>query len=169
MGRRIITFLTLLVTGLNMGAAFAHVLELPGKMRLDGRAYLQTQGIYRGFGPAGAILEPGSVLAAAVTAALSRKTPAYTANRVGFAFLVAALASWLALVAPMNARFASWTAETIPPDWKRTRDQWEYAHAARFVLQLIGFGALLIGALMRRPTAGGFQPPATERKPRERG
>jgi hypothetical protein len=155
MVRRTITFLALLMTGLNMGGAFAHVLELPVKMRLDGPAYLQTQGIYRGFGPVGAILEPGSVLAAAITAALSRKTPAYTSHRIGFAFLAAALASWLALVAPMNARFARWTAETIPPDWKQTRNQWEYAHAARFFLQFVGFGALLAGALLRRPNGGG--------------
>jgi hypothetical protein len=44
-----------------------------------------------------------------------------------------------------------WKARSIPRDWKEWRAQWEFSHAARFVLQLIGFGALLLSALRLQP------------------
>jgi hypothetical protein len=47
----------------------------------------------------------------------------------------------------MNVRFATWVPESPPADWTRVRDQWEYSHAARFVLQLVGLGALVLSAL----------------------
>jgi hypothetical protein len=152
------TFLTLALVGLNTGGAFAHVLELPGKMRLSAADYLRVQSIYHAFGPVGALLEPGSVLAALAQTVLMRDTRGALPSRVGAACLGAALALWLALVAPMNARFATWTAETIPADWQETRNQWEYTHAARFVLQFTGFCLLLLGALQ----ASGREEPLPE-------
>jgi hypothetical protein len=159
---------TLLTVSLNMGAAFAHVLELPAKMRLDGRAYWQTQQIYRGFGPVGAILEPGSVLGSLGLAALVRERgPAFGLTGAGAGLLAAALAAWLALVSPMNARMATWEPDRLPDDWKRVRDQWEYAHAARFALQLTGFSALLLSVLLDRrgvePATAVLPAPGVER------
>ncbi len=49
---------------------------------------------------------------------------------------------WL-LVNPVNAAFAAWTPAAVPADWTRLRDQWEFTHAARGGLFLLGFGALL--------------------------
>jgi len=54
---------------------------------------------------------------------------------------------WLGFTNPVNAETAKWTASSIPPDWSRWRSQWEYSHAARFVLHLIGFSALLISLI----------------------
>ncbi|NEQ19662.1 MAG: hypothetical protein F6K28_08930 [Microcoleus sp. SIO2G3] len=55
---------------------------------------------------------------------------------------------WFAFTAPMNAEFVQWTSDSISADWTRVRAQWEYSHATRFVLQLIGFSALLISILV---------------------
>ena len=44
---------------------------------------------------------------------------------------------------------------TRPSDWSRVRDQWETAHAVRFVLQLIGLGTLLLS--IRAETPAGQQ------------
>ena len=41
---------------------------------------------------------------------------------------------WFSFVAPMNAQFAQWTVDSIPADWTRVRNQWEYSHATRFAL-----------------------------------
>ncbi len=49
---------------------------------------------------------------------------------------------------------AAWSPESVPPDWRRVRDQWEYAHAARFVMQLAGFGALILSVLSEAPPEG---------------
>jgi hypothetical protein len=148
MVRKAWSFVTLVLVALNMGSAFAHVLELPAKRRLNGPSYLLAQGIYRGFGVIGAILEPGSVLAAAVMTALNReRRSSFVLGLAGIASLALALAAWLALVSPMNDRMAWWTRETIPDDWPQVRDQWEYTHAARFILQCLGFSALLLSVM----------------------
>jgi hypothetical protein len=36
------------------------------------------------------------------------------------------------------------SAQRLPPDWVRLRDQWEYSHVARAVLATISFTALVI-------------------------
>ncbi len=46
---------------------------------------------------------------------------------------------------------AAWTATGPPAEWMRIREQWEYTHAARFVLQLAGFSALLVSVLAETP------------------
>jgi hypothetical protein len=37
--------------------------------------------------------------------------------------------------------------ETLPLDWARLRDQWEFAHASRAILQVVALGALVISIL----------------------
>ena len=61
---------------------------------------------------------------------------------------------WIVFVAPVNSQTAQWTAATLPADWTRWRAQWEYAHAARFGLQFIGFSALVISFLFDAKTTG---------------
>jgi hypothetical protein len=43
------------------------------------------------------------------------------------------------------------TPETLPPDWTRLRDQWEYTHAARAALQIIALGSLVVSLLVEIP------------------
>jgi hypothetical protein len=45
------------------------------------------------------------------------------------------------------------TPETLPPDWTRLRDQWEYTHAARAMLQIIALGSLVVSLLLEIPTS----------------
>jgi Domain of unknown function (DUF1772) len=142
-------FATLILASLNTGLAFCHVLEMPAKLTLRASEYATVQTIYRYFGPVGALLEPGSVLAAAGLAVLARgRRPAFPLAVAGTACLATALAAWFGFVAPMNAEMrARWSPESMPSDWTRVRDQWEYAHTGRFVLQLVGLGALLLSVL----------------------
>jgi hypothetical protein len=58
---------------------------------------------------------------------------------------------WIAFVMPANAELAVWDATGALADWRRIREQWEYAHLARFLLQLAGFCALLISVLAETP------------------
>lgn len=48
----------------------------------------------------------------------------------------------------VNGEVAKWTVESIPSNWMQRRTQWEYSHATRFVLQFIGFSALLLSILL---------------------
>ncbi len=154
---RIWRFVTLLFAILDTGAAFGHVLELPAKQRLGAREYATVQQIYRYWGPAGAVLEPGAVLSAALLAWLVRdRRPAFPLTLAGLGLLTAALAAWFRFVAPMNAAMRRrWSPDAMPPDWPRVRQQWEYAHAGRFALQLVGLGALLLSVLAETPAGGG--------------
>jgi hypothetical protein len=54
-------------------------------------------------------------------------------------------------VAPVNAALLPLTPETLPADWTTLRDQWEYGHAVRAVLQLVALGCLVWSLLLEIP------------------
>lgn len=149
---RVWRFAVLLLAALSMGMSFCHALELPAKMQWDGPLYVAVQneppGLYVMFGTVGAVVEVGSVIAAAGLSYLARRRkPAFRLSLVGAGLLLLALISWALFVAPMNAVMSDWTPSTVPADWTRWRDQWELAHAANFVLKLAAFSALIASVL----------------------
>jgi len=133
---------------LSMGASFAHVLELPAKLDLPGDRYLAVQGIYRNFGAVGAVLETGSLVLMLGALVLgwrhASSPPLFVAALVFFA---GSLVTWVVVVSPMNAAFASWVRD-LPVHWTGTRDRWEWGHVAVFGQKLVAF-VLLITALLR--------------------
>jgi anthrone oxygenase-like protein len=142
-------FVTLLFTALALGMAFAHLLEMPPKMRYPASLWMTLQlSLYRAFAPAGAILETGSVIFAAVLVYLVRgRWPAFLLTLVGAVCLATAFVVWFIFTAPANTQVNRWTAESPPADWRRWRNQWEYSHAGRAILFLLGFGTLLASVL----------------------
>ncbi len=68
--------------------------------------------------------------------------------------VAAGLAVWFAFVSPANTEVAGWTAVPLPPDWTCVRRQWEFGHAASAVLDLIGFGAIVVSVLLETPGGG---------------
>jgi hypothetical protein len=60
---------------------------------------------------------------------------------------------WLGLINPVNSRTAVWTTASLPSDWQHWRRQWEYSHAARFVLQFAALVLLIQTASMSEPNA----------------
>jgi hypothetical protein len=146
-------FLTILFVALDTGLAFCHALELPAKMQLDARLWLTAQhGLYEMFGSVGAVVDVGGVLAAIVLVILVRnRRPSFGWTLGSTICMAAALVAWFIFVAPMNAETARWTLETIPADWARVRDQWEYSHAARFAIQCVGLALLVVSVLVETP------------------
>jgi hypothetical protein len=65
--------------------------------------------------------------------------------------------SWLALVQPVNRPIAKTLARggDVPGLWVVLRDRWEYGHATGFVLQLLGFAALLASVLVETGNGDG--------------
>jgi hypothetical protein len=138
-----------------MGMAFCHTLELPAKMGYDATLWTTLQqSLYWGFGHIGGFIEGATVfLAAPVLSFLVRKRrPAFQWTLAGTVCLVLAFIVFLAFTEPMNREIFQWTPQSVSADWTRVRNQWEYSHATRFVLQLIGFGALLISVLVETPS-----------------
>jgi ABC-type xylose transport system permease subunit len=143
-------FITIILAALSMGMAFCHVLELPAKMNYPASLYLTIQqSLYWQFGSfPGIFSEVGAIFGViALTVFVRKRQPAFFLTLAGAIFLALALVIWFLFVAPMNAEFAQWTVDSIPANWTQVRNQWEYSHATRFVLQLIGFSALLISIL----------------------
>ena len=66
--------------------------------------------------------------------------------------MVAAHAAFWIWLAPVNATIAALTLEALSADSIGLRNQWEYTHAARAVLQIIALGALVSSLLVETPT-----------------
>jgi hypothetical protein len=158
------SFVTLVLAALALGAPLAHVLEMPVRRTYDPALYVTvTHTLYRYFGIVGAMFEVGAVVAAVIWAAgLGRSRAAPRSARrwavAGAACLALAHVLFWLLVYPVNQEFAAWTPAAVPPDWTRLRDQWEFTHAARAGLFLLGFCALLASMLGARCPPGPVSP-----------
>jgi hypothetical protein len=152
---------TIMLTALSMGTALCHLLEMPAKITYEGALWLTLlQTLYRpAFGTIGAFFEFGAVVTAVVLAFLvRRRRPAFVWALLGALCLVVAHAAFWIWVAPVNTTMSPLTPETLPADWMRLRNQWEYTHAARAVLQIVALGALVFSILVEVPTDDSSQP-----------
>lgn len=146
--------ITILLVSSSMGMAFCHVLELIPKMRYGGSLYLTIQRtLYLLFGaPLGAAIEVGAVGSSVVLVFLVRKRrAAFFLTLAAAACMVTAHAVWWIWVNSANVAFFHMAINNPAPGWTALREQWEYAHLARFVLQFIGLAALLLSVVLETP------------------
>jgi hypothetical protein len=134
----------------------AHVLELPQKLQYDAQMYSAVNTtLYRYFAFVGGVYQIGSIVAAAILTVLVRKRrPSFGWMLVGTLCLMSAFSIWLTVVAPVNSEVAEalrLMPDTVPAVWTRLREQWEYGHAAGFVVQLLGYSALVLSVLVETP------------------
>jgi hypothetical protein len=145
--------ITLIFAALFMGLEFAHALELPAKMQYDGALYVTVQNsLYQYFGAPGpgAIVTVGAVLCAIALTVLVRKhRPAFWWALIGTLCLAIAFPLiYFLQIEPVNTVIEQATARSVPTDWTRLRNQWEYAHATNFGFSLAGFVAIVISVLV---------------------
>lgn len=146
-------FLTIILVSLSMAMAFCHLLQLPPRMSYDGAQWVTTQSLYQLFGTVGAFIEVGALLLVTVLLlAVYRRRPAFQWTLFGTVCLLAAHGAWWMFIAPVNAEIATWTPDTIPADWTWWRSQWEYSHAVRAILEILGLSALVLSVLVETPT-----------------
>jgi hypothetical protein len=127
---KVARFVSLLLVALTLGLTFCHVMEIPGKLRLSGAAWLTVQqNLYIAFGsPLGAWIEVGAILLTwVVLLQVRRRRAAFGWTLASALCLSAGLTVWFLLVAPVNAALAGWTPEALPADWTSYRDQWRRA------------------------------------------
>ncbi len=147
-------FFTIMLTALSLSAAFAHLLEMPTKLKYDGTMWLTLQQtLYPMFGRVSGVCEIGAVIASLVLVIAVRKRPkAFPWTLLAGLSLIATHTIFWIWVAPVNATTAHLTPETLPADWASLRNQWEFAHASRAVLQIIALSALVVSILAELPT-----------------
>jgi uncharacterized membrane protein len=112
-----------------------------------------------------AILLPLALLSALVTLALlwqgGRAAPFWWLL-AGFLLMVAALAITLAVEVPIDNQIETWTAATVPGDWRSIQARWELFHTIRTFLSIAAVVAVTISAVVtarpKEPPIGGVGP-----------
>lgn len=141
----------LVLVALTLGLLFAHLLEWPGKQRLDGATWLAVQqNLYIGFGTVGAAIEVLAIASSWLLALLLRGRPGGRAALFAAFATSAGLAVWASVTAPANTTLSGWTAASLPPDWADLRTRWEASHALHAAAFAAAFLALLSSILPAR-------------------
>src|SRR5262245_25561583 len=130
---RALRFWVIMLTAISMAAAFTHLLEMPAKLHVDGPTWLTLlQTLYPpAFGPVGGSAEVAALLGVVLLALLTRgRGAAFRWTLLAAVCMILTHAFFWIWVHPVNTTMMPLTPETLPPDWSRLRDQWEYTHAA---------------------------------------
>jgi hypothetical protein len=157
--------LTAILISIAMSMALAHLLELPGKMRLSREAYMATQPIYYpGFTIGGGVGEFGGVIATIILLLLTPfGTPRFWLIVVALIGLIAMQVIFWFVTQPVNrfwlhaeklgkagtAFFSVGTKQSRSsgeirlPEWTDLRDRWEYSHVARAGFALMSMVAIV--------------------------
>jgi hypothetical protein len=145
-----VRYLAVVLTALTLGIAFGHLLEIDGKLKLDGATWLAVQHhLYHGFRTIGVAVQFGAALAAGLLAWLLRHRYLVLGLALAaFICLVAQLGVWLLVNEPIDADTARWTAPALPANWQDYRNAWEAAHASRAGLDFLALTALVVGLLI---------------------
>lgn len=148
-------FVTIMLVAVALSAALAHLMELPGKMSYDAHLYvLLHRTLYPTFGQTAGWAEGlGLLTIIGLAWRVRQRGAAFPLTLAAAACQVAAMTVFLVFVQPVNLTMSSWPLDSIPPDWTRWRDQWEYAHAVRAVLQIGALAALVLSAVRETPAA----------------
>lgn len=158
-------FVAILLVAIALGAALAHLMELPGKMTYDAQFYVYLhRTLYPTFGRTAGWAEAVALFAVAGLAWRVRKRGAALPLTLTAAVCQSvAMIVFLAFVLPANRAMGSWPLDAIPAEWTSWRNQWEYGHAARAVLMLTALAALVLSVVRETPVeiAPKITPPAS--------
>ena len=116
-----------------------------------------TSTLYRWFGLAGAPIQLGAILAAALLAYLVRGRPAFRWTLAGALWLVLSLLLWAAAVQPVKVAWGEALRtgpEVAQAEYMRLRRRWEYGQLAAFAAWLVGL-CLLIRSVLVDTSRGG--------------
>ncbi|MBA3989728.1 MAG: DUF1772 domain-containing protein [Propionibacteriales bacterium] len=143
----VLEFATLVITGFVACAEFgSYAFVHPVIRRLPPTAHLQVeQGLLRTFGR---VMPVGMTLCVvlAISSASSGDGGSQLWRWLAVAAFVLALVSTVVFNVPINLATGKWDAESPPPDWKQTRDRWEFFQGLRSWLLLIGFLLVCVGS-----------------------
>ena len=143
--RSAIGVLAILLVGLCLVPAGAHLAELPGKMRLAPADYMTAQTIYAGWALWGLVIVAALAATLAHAIAVRRDATARWLSLGAFVALLTTQMIFWAYTFPMNALTDNWTV--MPPDLDLARRQWEYSHAVNAVITFAAFVLITLAAL----------------------
>ena len=147
-----LSFFAILVMALSLGPSFAHLLEAPPRLTAWPPELWREATVFHGqfayFAIVGAPLDVGAiVLGALMTVVVRRRQPAFGLAMAGTILFAVSLATWISVVAPMNAILAQWIPGPIPDNFTAVRGRWEAGHIAISVIKTAGLCCALAGGL----------------------
>lgn len=152
---RTFRFAAIMLAAFSLCLSMTHLLELRQRMQFDQELWVRVtvvENVYALFGSVGAGFELGAILTAFILMFLVRGRGQTFYWTLGSAvILLVAFVSWIIFVADANTELAKWLTNPVPPDWMRTRDQWEYAHAVNAFIKIAGLSLLVISVLVETP------------------
>lgn len=154
-GVRSLRFIATMSTALTMGMSFAHTLELPGKMKYDGKLWWHlSRTLYRPWWGRAGYVEGVALCSGPGLAYLVRhRRPALPLTLGAVAcLLLANPIVFFRCVQPANTATLHTTPEELPSNWTELRNGWEYGHALRFALHLTALSALIVSVLVETPS-----------------
>ena len=104
----------------------------------------------RNLGVPMAVLLPLALLSALVTLVLlwPDRTAAFWWLAAGFVLMLAALVITLAVEVPIDNQIETWTAATLPGDWRSIQSRWELWHTVRTFASIAAVVAATISAVV---------------------
>jgi len=145
---------TIVLSAVSMGVAEAHPFEMPAKLGFEDALWLTLlQRLYPpAFGPIGGSIEAAAIFATIVLAILVRRRGSALGWTIaGAVCMVTAHAAFWIWIAPVNATLLPLTPDTLPENFIAFRNQWEYTHAIRAVLQLVALACVTLSAIVETP------------------
>ena len=137
-------FLALVLTGLALVPAGAHLFEMPHKIAMPQADYFTVQAIYRGWALFGIAIAVAVVANFLLALRLHRDGGAARLAGAAFLLMTATLVVFFVWAWPANEATAGWTVPTA--DWRDLRMQWEAAHSANALLTFIAFCCTALAA-----------------------
>lgn len=160
MTTRTIQFFAVIIAALALIPSGAHLAALPNKIGLPQAEYFIVQGIYDGWAVLGLLWPVAFALNALLAVAVrSQRWPFRLAVLAALCFVLM-LAIFFIWTFPANQATQNWTS--VPGDWERLRQQWEYSHAVNSLLAFLAVCFATASALSWRPRA----PTVGDQKPR---
>jgi uncharacterized membrane protein len=160
--------ITILLFALVMGVFWGTWFSLSRTMnRLSPDTFLAVgHQMIQNLGTPMAILLPFALLSALITLVLVRQQGQATAFwwlLGGFLLMLAALAVTLAVEVPIDNRIQTWTAGSLPGDWRSIQARWETWHTVRTFLSIAAVAAATISAVVTgRPGGRPARQPAPD-------
>jgi len=150
---RVVHVITIVLFALVMGVFWGTWFSLSRTMsQLSPETFLAVgHEMIQNLGTPMAILLPFALLSAVITLVLARQEGHAAAFRwvaAGFLLMVAALVITLAVEVPIDNRIETWTAATLPADWRSIRSRWELWHTVRTFASIAALAAVAIGAVV---------------------
>ena len=153
MKTRVAQVITIVLFALVMGVFWGTWFSLSRTMsQLSPETFLAVgHEMIQNLGTPMSILLPFALLSALITLVLARQEGHAAAFRwvaAGFLLMVAALVTTLAVEVPIDNRIQTWTAATLPADWRSIQSRWELWHTVRTFASIAALAAVAIGAVV---------------------